>query len=141
MDVRFAVRLPLDVRSVPFARALIRQALEHVSVVPDVVDDLALALTEACANVVEHAAVDDDYEVQVSLDGDLCRISVLDRGAGLDPEAVGTPSGSLLEGGRGLFLMRDRVDVLRSERDPDGRHRVVLEKRLVTTPVLPVVRA
>lgn len=130
MDVLLSVRLPIDLHSVPFARGLLRQALEHVAVGPDAVDDLLLALTEACANVVQHAAVDDDYEVQVELRQAVCRISVLDHGPGLDVDAPSTPEGSLLEGGRGLMLMRDRVDDVRSERGPDGRHRVVLEKLL-----------
>ena len=132
MDIAFSVRLPVDVHSVPFARALTRQALEHLGASAEVVDDLALALTEACANVVQHAGVGEDYEVQVELHGAVCRISVLDRGPGLDPDAQPTPPGSLLLGGRGLLLMRDRVDQLRSVRDPDGRHRVVLEKHLGT---------
>lgn len=136
MRVTFTVRLPLDVGSVPFARRLTVQALEHVAVAPDVVDDLALALTEACANVVEHAGELDDYELQVEIDGDLCRITVLDRGAGIDHATVqATPAGSLLDGGRGLMLMRERVDSLVFDVAPDGRHRVVLEKRLVTAAV------
>lgn len=130
MDLSFALRLPVDLHSVPFARALTRQALEHVGAGRDAVDDLTLALTEACANAVQHAGTADDYEVQVELAGGTCRISVLDHGPGLDPDAVPTPPDSMLLGGRGLLLMRDRVDEVRSVRDPDGRHRLVLEKHL-----------
>lgn len=132
MEVVFSVRLPVDANSVPFARGLCRQALEHLRIAPDVVADIALALTEACANVVQHAGHDQAYEVQVDIDDGSCRIVVLDRGPGLAPEAVldRAAPGSLLERGRGLLLMEDRMDVVRFERDPDGRHRVVLEKQL-----------
>lgn len=140
MDVQLAVRLPVDVDSVPFARGLLRQALAHARVAPEVVDDLALALTEACANVVQHVDDGDDYEVRVELVGRVCRIAVLDRGPGLDPDVEPTPHGSVLESGRGLWLMRDRVDEVRSETDEDGRHRVVLEKALgdASHPALPL---
>lgn len=135
MKVSLSVQLPRDVGSVPFARSLLRQALEHVEVAPDVVEDLALALTEACANVVRHAGVDDDYEVRVELDATACRVSVLDGGGGLDLDAEPPAApGSLLDGGQGLHLVRQRVDALASERTPDGRHRLVLEKRLVPVP-------
>jgi anti-sigma regulatory factor (Ser/Thr protein kinase) len=132
VEVVFTVRLPVDVHSVPFARGVCRQALEHLRVAPEVVADISLALTEACANVVQHAGHDDAYEVQVDIDDTRCRIVVLDRGPGVDDSAAADRAapGSLLERGRGIMLMEDRMDVVRFERDPEGRHRVLLEKAL-----------
>lgn len=134
MEVTLSVRLPVDAPSVGFARGLCRQALEHFGVPADVVAGLTLALTEACSNVVRHADAGDDYEVQVEIAGDVCRIAVLDRGAGLAVVPPPTPEGSLLESGRGLVLMQRMVDDLRFESATDGRHRVVLEKRLQPAP-------
>ena len=45
----------MDAQSVPLVRGLLRQALEHLGVAASGVDDILLALTEACANVVHHA--------------------------------------------------------------------------------------
>ena len=132
MEVTFSVRLPVDARSVGFVRGLCRQALGHVGATPDVVAELLLAVTEACANVVRHAQAGDAYEVQVEITPSRCRVAVLDHGEGFEPEAVPrTPTGSLLESGRGLMLMQRQVDDLRFESAEDGRHRVVLEKQLV----------
>jgi serine/threonine-protein kinase RsbW len=97
-----------------------------------------LALTEACANVVQHAGEHDDYQVDVAIDDQICRITVLDNGQGFDPEATPTPI-SPLDGGRGLMLMRALVDTLHFRNTEDGRHGVTLEKRLVTSPKLRVV--
>jgi serine/threonine-protein kinase RsbW len=137
VQIAFTVRLPVDAHSVPFIRAVCRKALEHLQVDRAVVDEIALALTEACANVVQHAGPHQAYEVRAEIDDERCRICVADDGGGFDPEAVdGTPDGSLLEGGRGLLLMRSLVDRLNFALDPDGRHRVTFEKALGPRPAL-----
>ena len=135
MNISFNVRLPVDAKSVPLARGLLRQALEHLGVTQTGIDELVLALTEACANVVKHAGEHDDYQLDVEIDDELCRITVLDHGEGFDPAATPMPS-SPLDGGRGLLLMRSLVDRLQFRHTEDGRHGVILEKRLVTSPTL-----
>ena len=134
MDIAFTVHLPVDTGSVPFVRGLCRQALEHLHVETTVVDEIALALTEACANVVQHAGDHAEYEVAVAIDDRLCRISVVDSGNGFDPAEPGAR-----EEGRGLLLMQALVDRLDFRHEPDGRHRVTLEKRLSPHPPLRLV--
>ncbi len=137
MNIGFSVRLPVDAQSVPLVRGLLRQALQHLGVASDRIDDVLLALTEACANVVQHAQGQDEYQVDVRIDDHVCRISVLDDGQGFDPQQVAADqAGSPLEGGRGLILMRALVDRLAFRETEDGRHGVFLEKQLVTSPRL-----
>jgi anti-sigma regulatory factor (Ser/Thr protein kinase) len=135
VNVHFSVRLPTDAQSVPLVRGLLRQALQYLGVVEDGTQAIVLALTEACANVVQHAGEHEDYQVDIAIDDDVCRISVLDDGSGftvLSAEMTPAPA----EGGRGLVLMRALVDRLDFVQDDDGRHRVTLEKRLVSSPRL-----
>ena len=140
MDIAFTVRLPVDSTSVPFVRGLCRQALEHLDTERTVIDEMALALTEACANVVQHAGEHAEYEVEVAIDDRLCRISVVDSGEGFDPAALsGRDGGSPLDEGRGLLLMQALVDRLDFRHESDGRHRVTLEKRLAPHPPLRLV--
>jgi serine/threonine-protein kinase RsbW len=139
VDIAFTVHLPVDTGSVPFVRGLCRQALEHLHVETTVVDEIALALTEACANVVQHAGDHAEYEVAVAIDDRLCRISVVDGGNGFDPaEPAARDERSPLEG-RGLLLMQALVDRLDFRHESDGRHRVTLEKRLSPHPPLRLV--
>ena len=134
MNVDFSVRLPTDAESVPLVRGLLRQALQYLGVAPHRIEEIVLALTEACANVVQHAGEHEEYQVEVAIDDRVCRISVLDDGDGFDvDEATRRAPGSPLDGGRGLVLMRALVDRLAFVQDEDGRHRVVLEKELVTS--------
>ena len=136
VNVQFSVRLPTDAQSVPLVRGLLRQALGYLGVVEDGVEKVVLALTEACANVVQHAGEHEEYQVDVAIDDDVCRISVVDDGQGFDLATAQDDARSALEGGRGLVLMRALVDRLDFVQDADGRHRVTLEKRLVTEPRL-----
>ena len=139
MKIECTVRLPVDSHSVPFVRGLCRRALEHLGVDTNTVDEIAVALTEACANVVEHSGSGSDYEVAVHIDDDACRISVGDEGAGFELPDLSRPVDPPANGGAGLLLMRALVDELAFERDPDGRHRVTLEKRLEKRPALRLI--
>jgi serine/threonine-protein kinase RsbW len=138
MEIEFTVRLPVDSHSVPFVRGLCREALEHLNVGQDTVDEILLALTEACANVVQHSGDGTDYEVAVRIDDDTCRISVWDEGAGFELPDLSRPVDPT-DGGAGLVLMRALVDELAFEQDTDGRHRVTLEKRLESRPALRLI--
>ena len=140
MDIVFTVHLPVDTGSVPFIRGLCRQALEHLRVETAVIDEIALALTEACANVVRHAGDHALYEVAVAIEDRVCRISVVDDGEGFDPaELSARDERTPLEDGRGLLLMQALVDSLDFRHEADGRHRVTLEKRLTPHPPLRLV--
>lgn len=136
MDISFSVRLPRDARSLPLMRGLVRQALEHLAVSTQTIEEIVLALTEACANVVQHAGQFEEYQVDVAITDDTCHVSVLDEGQGFDFDQASTPGGSPLESGRGLMLMNALVDDLQFVRAEDGRHRVELVKRLRAEPKL-----
>jgi len=137
VNVHFSVRLPTDAQSVPLVRGLLRQALQYLGVAETGIQEIVLALTEACANVVQHAGEHEEYQVDIAIDDQVCRISVVDDGDGFDPEATALEQErSPLDPGRGLLLMRALVDRLDFVQDADGRHRVTLEKSLGTSPKL-----
>src|ERR671933_359887 len=140
VDIAFTVHLPVDTDSVPFIRGLCRQALEHLCTERSVIDEMALALTEACANVVQHAGEHAEYEVEVAIDDRLCRISVVDSGEGFDPAALsGRDGGSPLDEGRGLLLMQALVARLASGQEPGGGPGVTREKPPAPPPPLRLV--
>src|SRR3712207_9158211 len=125
VDIAFTVHLSVDTDSVPFIRGLCRQALVHLHIEQTVIDEIALALTEACANVVQHAGEHAEYEVEVAIDDRLRRISVVDSAAGFDPAAPPEGDGrSPLGEGRGLRLMQALVDRPDLRQQSGGRPRV-----------------
>ena len=133
---RLRCELPAGPRSVGRLRhALVGFAREH-GVAEATLGDIALAVTEACANVVQHAGTDDDFEVRVSVDGAECRIEVVDTGTGLPGPSVSPlvlDDTDPLTHGRGIGLMRILVDDLHFQPD-DGGMRVVLVKHLDLVP-------
>jgi serine/threonine-protein kinase RsbW len=113
-------------------RDLCRTAMTQLAVEETCVQDVALALTEACANVIEHAeGTDDDYEVRVQIDDELCQIRVVDSGRGFDADSLadGMPSTGA-ERGRGIQLMKALVDRVTFESIPEKGTIVHFEKRL-----------
>jgi serine/threonine-protein kinase RsbW len=106
--MRMSVRLnlPREVNSVPAVRRLLRCALAILHVDRQSGADLEIALTEACANVVKHAAGADKFEVRLDVADDHCAIDVLDNGTGFDAEAAAAAPEASSERGRGLFLIK-----------------------------------
>ncbi|MEU3559579.1 ATP-binding protein [Kitasatospora sp. NPDC006786] len=90
MDIWWTLHLKRDPASVPLARRILLGAMATAGVDPQIADDLGVALTEACANAVEHGATgrpDDGFQVTASICGDRLRIEVTDSGPGLPAPA------------------------------------------------------
>ncbi|MDP4505274.1 ATP-binding protein [Nonomuraea turcica] len=133
MEATIALRLPRDAASVPVIRQMLDGTLRSLGVEPQVRDDIELILTEACSNVIKHAAPSDDYTVSATVQHDVCVIKVVDTGDGFDPRAVLEPEPGA-EYGRGLQIMRALADDIRFTNKRENGAVVCLEKRLRYTP-------
>lgn len=80
MEIKVVLSLPRDAASVPVSRQVLNNCLETLGVMPDTRADIALALTEACANVILHAGPGDEYEVHASARDGRCIIDVVNTG-------------------------------------------------------------
>jgi serine/threonine-protein kinase RsbW len=79
----------------------------------DVLEDLKLALTEACTNSVRHAYGEGHpgtVEILYELHPDRLEIEVSDQGGGFDPEAPVSADQALAEGGLGIAIIRAIAD-------------------------------
>jgi serine/threonine-protein kinase RsbW len=125
-----AVSLPSETGSVPVMRRLAGQALRAFGVNDDHIHDVQLAITEACANVIDHALDSDTYEVQVELASHRCTITVIDQGGGFDSTAVPEEAEMSAEAGRGLALMRTLTDNVAFHNEPQAGTVVHMVKNL-----------
>jgi serine/threonine-protein kinase RsbW len=127
VEVNVALSLPRDVASVPVTRQVLDSCLERLGVMPDTRADIALALSEACANVIRHAGPGEEYEVIATTRDGRCVIEVVDNGGRDDNELPlgeqpvipgqgtiehGMPEQSVPEHGRGLKIIDAVTDEL-----------------------------
>jgi serine/threonine-protein kinase RsbW len=133
MEITVALSLPRDAASVPVSRQVLDGCLETLGVTPDTRGDIALALSEACANVVLHAGPGDDYAITASTRAGRCVIEVVDNGPqdnnGRVPRQR-SQVGALAEGGRGLQIIDAVVDDLTLSGDGRNGITVHFEKEL-----------
>ncbi|MCX4763359.1 ATP-binding protein [Streptomyces sp. NBC_01275] len=120
MSIWWSLHLRREAASVPLARRLLLGTMETAGVDPDVSYDLSVALSEACANAVEHGGntghsggCSEAYRVTAYLDGEKCRIEVADSGPGFTgerPAPAPVQASADAENGRGLCLIRELAD-------------------------------
>jgi len=136
--VRFCLVFERELVSVPVMRRVLGDTLRGIGVNEESVDDILLAATEACTNVVLHAGQSAPaYEVAATVDRAGCRVEVTDVGQGCCPPPGGRPpvpqersTASLAESGRGFAIMQACVDDVELRSAPGQGTRVVLDKRL-----------
>ena len=115
----------------PLVRTICRDAMRRLGVKADCQGDVALALTEACANVVQHAVGPNEYEVAIEFVSDICHIRVIDQGGGIDVRDSSRTESSLdRDNGRGVVLMRLLSDRVAFESRPEDGTVVHLQKHL-----------
>ncbi|UNO40867.1 ATP-binding protein [Streptomyces sp. MST-110588] len=148
MSIWWSLHLRREAASVPLARRLLLGTMETAGVDPDISHDLSVALSEACANAVEHGGdgTTEDYRVTAFINGDTCRIEVTDSGPGFTErpprtrrnrrakqpahptppqQMAAAPAPAQAEHGRGLFLIEALTDHVRY-RNRSGRHGAVV---------------
>ena len=122
-------------------RRVLGDTLREIGVNAESVDDILLAATEACTNVVLHAGQSAPaYSVAATVDSAGCRVEVTDVGQGCRTRlararraAADHGAGdvaSLAESGRGFAIMEECVDDVKLRTAPGRGTRVVLDKRL-----------
>jgi len=141
MQISLSLTLPRDEHTIPVTRHIVLHALDEVGAVQECIDDIAIAQTEACANVVHHSGPGDRYEVRVDIDNERCVIRVIDTGRGFDWQSLtdGEVANAMsAERGRGIMLMRALVDEVRFVSKPEAGTIVHLEKALAFTEASPM---
>jgi serine/threonine-protein kinase RsbW len=85
-DVRLT--LPARAENVAVVRHVLGAFAEALQLPDPVIEDMRLAVTEACTNVVRHAYADGEpgpVEILIRPEGDTLQVIVSDRGRGIGP--------------------------------------------------------
>jgi serine/threonine-protein kinase RsbW len=123
-DVRLT--LPARPENVAVVRHMLGAFAEALRLPPDLVEDMRLAVTEACTNVVRHAYQGGDpgpIDVVIRPNGDRLDLIVTDHGNGMGPSAdVAGP-------GLGLPLITALADSVEFQHAPSRGSRLAMSFR------------
>jgi anti-sigma regulatory factor (Ser/Thr protein kinase) len=124
----WTVRMPAAADSVPLLRHRLKRWLDQLGVPAGEQFPLALAVTEAAANAVEHAygPGEHEFEVTVRVEGEAAMLRIRDYGRWQPPQRNANR-------GRGLRLIEQLTDELSIRRGRDGTT-VRVRHRLPVTP-------
>ena len=123
-----ALEIPPDPEHARTARLFAAAAARHFSIDEERVEDLKVAISEACTNSINAhraAGVEDTIRIVASPEESRIRFDVVDAGAGFDPvEALSlspdyTPPVGLFEGSLGLALVRSLFPGMKISRNED----------------------
>ena len=99
---------------------------------------IALAVDEACTNIIKHAyRFDPNKEITVTVrrKNEAFEVSILDSGTGFDPARIPTPImkeylSHFRRGGLGIYLMKSLMDKVEYGNGPGQKNEVRLTKYL-----------
>lgn len=132
------MKIPCDSRFLSIVRLTVAGAAARAGLAVNEVDDLKVATSEACTNVLEHAYQGQPESACPSImirlhvkEGEL-RVEVEDCGSGFDPKRlpkVDPEQRVKEEGGLGIYLMHSLMDEVKIESAPGSGTKVTLVKR------------
>ena len=127
------IRIPRRAEFVRVARMATCAVASRLDFTVDIIKDIELAVGEACANAVEHVPGDagDEVVVKFIIDETQITVEVFDHGEGFDPERAAQVSIDDWDepGGLGLVLIRELMDELVVDCDPESGTCVRMVKR------------
>ena len=127
--------LPTDARLISQTRRMFSGYLAEMGVADDDVSDVALALAEACTNVMRHAFEEPNqcFRLSAELRPEEVVLVVEDEGAGIPTGAGATMPDPGATSGRGLQIIRELMTTVDVETAPErSGTRVQMRKSLRT---------
>lgn len=119
-----SLRLNGDSENLALVRRVIDATLNHLSISAALLNDLKLATTEACTNVIRHAYKFDktrNYDVEFKITNELLSVELLYCDPGFDPQKIPAPDLTKMnEGGLGVFIIRNTMDYVKYTTNPEN---------------------
>jgi serine/threonine-protein kinase RsbW len=127
---RVELRIPSRAEFVSTARLVVSSVACRLDFGIDAIDDLKLAVGEACANAIKHSPADSEITITYELHPAHLIVEVVDHGMGFDPSA--RPSvdiDELPQSGLGLMVIEAVMDEVCFQSSPEQGTRVRMVKR------------
>lgn len=114
------LQLPGKPQYVSTVRMVIASLANSAGFDVEAIEDMKVAVSEACTNVVCHGTSGEDlYEVSCEINDDQFCVSVQDQGEGVDMNTYQEPNLDCpKEGGLGLFIIQTLMDEVEITSEP-----------------------
>jgi serine/threonine-protein kinase RsbW len=126
------LRIPNKAEWVAVARLAIAAVANRLPFSMEEIEDLKLAIAEACTNAIQHAVSASSIEIVCEAFPDQLRLTVRDHGnmtaSDLAPQAQGEPPES--RANLGVFLIRSLMDEVEYTLDPSHGTNLVMVKKV-----------
>jgi serine/threonine-protein kinase RsbW len=116
-------------------RRVIAACVQHLHLSAALLNDIKLATTEACTNVIKHAYKFDDsmsFDLEIKTSEEVLVVEVFYDDPGFAPESIPVPNlKEIKEGGLGVFIIRNIMDHVDYQTDESsGKVRLQMVKVL-----------
>ena len=114
----FRVKIQSQTEQLQLVRSFISKAAQQFGFDEESVHRIALAVDEACTNIIKHAyefAPDNDIDIRIITNDHKFEVIITHHGKSFDPESVRVPDmreylSSYRKGGLGMHIMRSMMD-------------------------------
>ena len=135
---KFKLKISSATENLEIIREFINNVATKAGFSGESVDQIELAVDEACTNVIKHAykySSNRMLDISVFLDNEKIEIIIMDKGAGFNPDNLPIPNlekymRAAKVGGLGIHLMRTLMDEVNFSINPGKKNQVSLVKYL-----------
>ncbi len=125
------LRIPSRAEWVGVARLAVAGIASRLKFSIEDIEDLKLAVAEACTNCIQHASGSDQIEITCETQPHGLTVRVRDHGVGTTPDEI--QSRRISEprvGGLGVFLIRSLMDTVEYDVHPERGTNLVMTKKV-----------
>ncbi|MDQ6825778.1 MAG: ATP-binding protein [Candidatus Eremiobacteraeota bacterium] len=125
------LRIPSKAEWVAVARLAVAAVANRLRFSIEEIEDVKLAVAEACTNCIQHAVGSDQIEITCEAEAERLTVRVRDYGRGTRPDTI--HSRRIAEprvGGLGVFLIRSLMDTVEYDVHPDSGTNLVMTKKV-----------
>lgn len=125
------LRIPNKAEWVAVARLAVAAVANRLSFSIEDIEDIKLAVAEACTNCIQHAESSTQIEITCETEAEGLTVRVRDHGHGTRPEQIRSRRvDEPRVGGLGVFLIRSLMDTVEYDVHPESGTNLVMTKKV-----------